>query len=96
VEANLALKTTDRKIGVTPVLLALIVLFLPSSGFGSVIRLAITPPAIHAGEDLSFLEKGFVDMLAAASPSPENRKPSPLSPKTVPRISPQPWKRPRP
>jgi hypothetical protein len=64
VEANLALKTTDRKIGVTPVLLALIVLFLPSSGFGSVIRLAITPPAIHAGEDLSFLEKGFVDMLA--------------------------------
>lgn len=40
------------------------VLCLPSRGFGKVIRLAIMPPAIHAGRDMSYLEKGVVDMLA--------------------------------
>jgi hypothetical protein len=39
------------------------VLFAPSSGFCGVIRLAVMPPAIHAANDMSFLEKGVVDML---------------------------------
>lgn len=60
----MALNTTDRKMGVVPILLACMVLFLPSRGFGKVIRLAIMPPAIHAGQDMSYLEKGVVDMLA--------------------------------
>jgi hypothetical protein len=62
-EANLALKSSDCKFKVAFILLAFIVLFHPSSGFCSVIRLAIMPPAIHAGQDMSFLEKGVVDML---------------------------------
>jgi hypothetical protein len=41
-----------------------IALLLPSSGFGKPIRLAIVPPAIHAGQDMSYLKNGVVDMLA--------------------------------
>ncbi len=79
----MALNLSDRKCGVVFILSAFIVLFLPSHGFSKVIRLAIMPPAIHAGQDMSFLEKGVVDMLvgrvttAGASEAvpiaPENR-----------------------
>lgn len=59
----MALIPSDRKFSVAFILTAFIVLFLPSHGFCGLIRLAIMPPAIHAGQDMSFLEKGVVDML---------------------------------
>lgn len=61
----MALTSSDRKFSVAFFLLAFIVLFLPSRGFCKMIRLAIMPPAIHAGQDMSFLEKGVVDMLTS-------------------------------
>jgi hypothetical protein len=79
----MAVKSTDRKIGVAAVLIAFIVVLLPSHGFSKVTRLAIMPPAIHSGQDMSFLGKGVVDMLAgritlagtseAVPIAPENR-----------------------
>lgn len=59
----MALTSSDRKFSVTFVLLAFFGLFIPSHAFSNVTRLAVMPPAIHAGQDMSFLEKGVVEML---------------------------------
>jgi hypothetical protein len=54
--------------------------FLPSRGCCSLIRLAIMPPAIHAGQDMSFLEKGVVDMLAGRVTVAGKSEAVPISP----------------
>jgi hypothetical protein len=62
-EASLALISPRRNFGVAIILLTCLALFGPSRGWCGLVRLAIMPPAIHAGQDMSFLEKGVVDML---------------------------------